>query len=219
MNGKSWDKIYQLQDRLLDIIFSIDNSFYLTGGTALHRFYYNLRVSYDLDFFSSSTETFYDEIVNILQKLLDEKIEYKIISKVKDFSRILIEDDLQIDFVNDRVYRYGKSNIINRFRIDNIENILSNKVCAIIDRDEEKDFFDLFAIAKNHSFNWENIFNICNKKQIVEKEVFVERIKSFPLIWLEKIRLIQPFEIHKSDIEKLIEDSIYGKDNSVIMKK
>ena len=74
MNGKSWDKIYQLQDRLLDIIFSIDNSFYLTGGTALHRFYYNLRVSYDLDFFSSSTETFYDEIVNILQKLLDEKI-------------------------------------------------------------------------------------------------------------------------------------------------
>ncbi len=219
MNGKSWDKIYQLQDRLLDIIFSIDNSFYLTGGTALHRFYYNLRVSYDLDFFSSSTETFYDEIVNILQKLLDEKIEYKIISKVKDFSRILIEDDLQIDFVNDRVYRYGKSNIINRFRIDNIENILSNKVCAIIDRDEEKDFFDLFAIAKNHSFNWENIFNICNKKQIVEKEVFVERIKSFPLIWLEKIRLIQPFEIHKSDIEKLIEDSIYGKDNSLIMKK
>jgi len=219
MNGKSWDKIYQLQDRLLDIIFSVDNSFYLTGGTALHRFYYNLRVSYDLDFFSSSTETFYDEIVNILQKLLDEKIEYKIISKVKDFSRILIEDDLQIDFVNDRVYRYGKSNIINGFRIDNIENILSNKVCAIIDRDEEKDFFDLFAIAKNHSFNWENIFNICNKKQIVEKEVFVERIKSFPLIWLEKIRLIQPFEIHKSDIEKLIEDSIYGKDNSLIMKK
>jgi len=219
MNGKSWDKIYQLQDRLLDIIFSIENSFYLTGGTALHRFYYNLRVSYDLDFFSSSTETFYDEIVNILQKLLDEKIEYKIISKVKDFSRILIEDDLQIDFVNDRVYRYGKSNIINRFRIDNIENILSNKVCAIIDRDEEKDFFDLFAIAKIHSFNWENIFNICNKKQIVEKEVFVERIKSFPLIWLEKIRLIQPFEIHKSDIEKLIEDSIYGNNNSLIMKK
>jgi len=222
MNGKNIKNIkelYQLQDDILKIVFSEDTSFYLTGGTALNRFYFQKRISFDIDFFTFLNDLYYDEVKIICQKIEDKKFNIKKEVETKDFVRITVNNTLVVDFVNDRVYRYGKSNIINRFRIDNIENILSNKVCAIIDRDEEKDFFDLFAIAKNHSFNWENIFNICNKKQIVEKEVFVERIKSFPLIWLEKIRFIQPFEIHKSDIEKLIEDSIYGKDNSLIMKK
>jgi predicted nucleotidyltransferase component of viral defense system len=218
MNGENLDKIYKLQDKILNFIFSMNNSFYLTGGTAIHRFYYKYRISYDLDFFSSSNETYYDEVKEIMQKIVEKKIEFNIISKVRDFLRILVENELQVDFINDRVYRYGKSNIINGYKIDNVENILSNKICAIMDRDEEKDFFDLFVISKSLSFNWENIFNICNKKQVVEKEIFIERIKSFPLIWLKKIRLIRPFDISKVDIEKLVEDCLYGRENSLTIK-
>jgi predicted nucleotidyltransferase component of viral defense system len=47
--------LYALQDLVLDKVFELDNDFYLTGGTALHRFYYNLRYSDDLDFFVSNS--------------------------------------------------------------------------------------------------------------------------------------------------------------------
>ena len=48
----AYKKLYDLQDRVLGIVFSREHDFYLTGGTALHRFYYNLRYSDDLDFFN-----------------------------------------------------------------------------------------------------------------------------------------------------------------------
>ncbi|HPC38822.1 MAG TPA: nucleotidyl transferase AbiEii/AbiGii toxin family protein [Exilispira sp.] len=215
MNGKNFNKIYKIQDKILNLVFSLHNSFYLTGGTAIHRFYFPYRFSNDLDFFTSANEIYYDELKIILQKLNDENIEIKIIAQVKDFARIMIDNGLQVDFVNDRTYREGKSNIINGYKIDNIENIFANKICATIDRDEEKDFFDLFVIAKNFSFNWNHIWSICNKKQIVEKSIFIQRIKTFPLIWLEKIILINPFTIEKEDILYFIEDCIYGRQNSL----
>jgi len=44
-------KLYELQDMVLYEVFKTTKSFYLTGGTALHRFYYDIRYSDDLDFF------------------------------------------------------------------------------------------------------------------------------------------------------------------------
>lgn len=221
MNGKNIKNIkelYQLQDDILKIVFSEDTSFYLTGGTALNRFYFQKRISFDLDFFTFLNDLYYDEVKIIYQKIEDEKFNIKKEVETKDFVRITVNNTLVVDFVNDRVFRYGKSNIINGFKIDNIDNILANKICAICDRDEEKDFFDLFLIAKNHRFNWQKIFEIVNKKQIIEKEVFIERLKTFPLIWLEKIILIDQFQINNIDIERLINDCIDSSDNSLFDK-
>lgn len=221
MNGKNIKDIkelYQLQDDILKIVFSEDTSFYLTGGTALNRFYFQKRISFDLDFFTCINDLYYDEVKIIYQKIENEKFNIKKEVETKDFVRITVNNTLVVDFVNDRVFRYGKSNIINGFKIDNVDNILANKICAICDRDEEKDFFDLFLIAKNHKFNWQQIFEIVNKKQIIEKEVFIERLKTFPLIWLEKIILVDEFQINKIDIERLINDCIVGSCNSLYGK-
>ncbi len=51
MEKIDYNYIYSLQDKILKIVFSLDNGFYLTGGTALHRFYFKLRYSDDLVFF------------------------------------------------------------------------------------------------------------------------------------------------------------------------
>ena len=48
---RDYTQLYTLQDEVLKIIFSEETSFYLTGGTALHRFYCNGRYSDDLDLF------------------------------------------------------------------------------------------------------------------------------------------------------------------------
>ena len=50
MNSYYKDTLYPLQDKVLKLIDSLQTPFYLTGGTALSRCYFNHRYSYDLDF-------------------------------------------------------------------------------------------------------------------------------------------------------------------------
>jgi len=57
--------LYKLQDGILNIVRKLNVPFYLTGGTALSRRYYNHRFSDDLDFFLNADENFskYADIV------------------------------------------------------------------------------------------------------------------------------------------------------------
>lgn len=100
----------------------------------------------------------------------------------RDFIRILIKDKLKIDLVNDRIFHRG-SNLFynNAIKIDNVENILSNKLCAIISRDEPKDIFDLCCIFQKETIDWISIISDCNKKCILDKEILEYRLKSFPV--------------------------------------
>ena len=65
------EKLYPLQDGVLNTLHQSDSDFFLTGGTALSRAYYNHRYSDDLDFFLSQSET-YDEQLDKVLALLEE---------------------------------------------------------------------------------------------------------------------------------------------------
>jgi len=213
--GLDYKELYRLQDKVLDIVFDLENEFYLTGGTALHRFYYNARFSDDLDFFVSNGINFGEDVKEIIQKCEEEGLKLDKIISSRDFYRIKIFNYLQIDFVNDRVYRYKKSKIFKKYKIDNIINILTNKITAIIDRDEEKDIFDLFCIAYNEEFSWSEVLKIANKKSVVEKDMLICRLQSFPLNWLEKIKKIKKVKIDKNLLNLMCEDIIEEKNNSL----
>ncbi|HPG30304.1 MAG TPA: nucleotidyl transferase AbiEii/AbiGii toxin family protein [bacterium] len=69
-------KLYAVQDIVLND--SNITNFYLTGGTALSRFYYNHRYSDDLDFFCDSikyTENDFNVFVYKLLNSLEKKVE------------------------------------------------------------------------------------------------------------------------------------------------
>jgi len=213
-----YSSLYKLQDKLLDIIFSLEHEFYLTGGTALHRFYYNLRYSDDLDFFSNNDVIFGENISEILNTCEKQGIEYKRVVQAKDFQRVMMNDFLQLDFVNDRVHREGKSNVINGMRIDNKLNILTNKIVAILNRDEEKDVFDLFAISYNEEFNWGEMLEIANKKALVERSFLIERLQKFPLEWLSNIKKIKNINISNDHLVQMCRDISDDSDNSLYGK-
>ncbi|MDA3939577.1 MAG: hypothetical protein PF693_09735 [Spirochaetia bacterium] len=60
--------------------------------------------------------------------------------ETKHFVRFKINNLLQVDFVNDISARYGNVIITeDKYIIDSIENILSNKLSAVIGRDYPKD--------------------------------------------------------------------------------
>jgi hypothetical protein len=80
-------------------VFSCNNSFCLTGGTVLHRFYYHYRNSNNVDYFCSQTVIFRKFIHEILQKIEHFSDEFLTL----DFHRLMVNNQLQIDFANDKV--------------------------------------------------------------------------------------------------------------------
>lgn len=208
-------KLYTFQDTILNLVMSLENDFYLTGGTALHRFYLQSRYSEDLDFFVSNAPHFYEDFNEIFENITAQGFNVKREVSFRDFYRLRINEDLQVDFVNDRVYRYGKSNVVSGFRIDNPLNILANKITAIVSRDEEKDFFDICCCALNLEFNWHTLLTIANKKALIEKETLIYRLKSFPLQWLSKIKTLKPLNITSELIEIMCNDIVKESMNSL----
>ena len=158
---KDYSKLYQLQDKFLSWWFYHGPPFYLTGGTALGRFYLNHRFSDDLDFFINSSEQYVNYISGLKSKIKDSfVIDIQQSLFVDDFTRFFITDNdtyLKIELVNDVDYYAGNKSEYKYGWLDNPLNILSNKLTALIGRDEPKDIFDIIHLSLKYSFNWPEI--------------------------------------------------------------
>jgi predicted nucleotidyltransferase component of viral defense system len=183
-----YNKLYKLQDKVLEVVFKNSNEFYLTGGTCLNRFYINARYSDDLDFFTNSSRIFNFEIKR-LKVILEEKFNLKTEIESKDFIRWKIEN-LKIDFVNDVSKYCSKVVIKENLILDNIENICANKFLAILGRDEAKDVFDLYLIDKYFKPNYKKIVDCAKEKAIFNIEDLIYRLKTFPKSWIKKLNLV-----------------------------
>ena len=141
--------LYPLQDKAIPAFKG--SSFYLTGGTTLSRGYFNHRYSDDLDYFVNYHPEF-QRIAELqaerLQKVFQNiEVDYK----GEFFYRIFAaERRLKIEMVNDVPSHIGA--LINHpllGTIDSKENILANKITALIDRSLPKDIVDIFFLLKD----------------------------------------------------------------------
>lgn len=199
MTKDKYKQLYSLQDKILSVVFwgeEINNhSFYLTGGTALNRFFYPVRYSDDLDFFSCAGNVFREETNYLIEQFRKAGfvIEFQVNSR--DFVRMAVVVDsatapVRVDFVNDRVYREGKSIIKSGIRLDNLANISSNKITAIISRDNPKDVVDLITLAREKN-NWMEMIATAQKKENFEIAFLIKRLESFPVEWLCRCDFLQ----------------------------
>jgi len=226
MSEKDFRKLYRIQDKVLLALKPVLSSFYLTGGTALGRFYLNHRYSEDLDFFLNKSDTFLS-LVKTIEKVLISKFSVLIQESViyEDFVRYYIEDEesvLKIEFVNDIAYRCGVPNNYRYGYIDTPLNILTNKLTAIIGRDEPKDVFDIYTLAQYYKFNWLKVFEEVRNKAIINEIDVEQRIKSFPVLLFQKADWhILPLDIDavSKAIQILADDFFLGSDNSLGIKK
>jgi len=219
MGSIDYKKLYDLQDEVLNVVFETENEFYLTGGTCLSRFYIEKRYSDDLDFFTNQSPRYNFATKNI-KKALKEKFELVVEVESKDFTRFKINELLQVDFVNDIAFRY-KEPIVNEnnYLLDTIENILSNKITAVIGRDNSKDIFDIYLIWKFYSFDWSDILASAHQKAGFRDEELIVRLKSFPKELLQEIKIIDEtfLDDFDTDFKKIIDeiDRILNKDFSM----
>jgi predicted nucleotidyltransferase component of viral defense system len=208
MDSIDYNKLYRLQDEVLRVVFATEHEFYLTGGTCLSRFYIEKRYSDDLDFFTNQSARYSFAIKNIKIALQNS---FKVVIEVesKDFTRFKINDLLQVDFVNDIAFRY-KEPIVNEknYLFDNIENILSNKITAVVGRDNPKDIFDIYLICKFYKFDWKEILTSAHQKAGFCDEELIVRFKSFPKELLSEIKVIDKtfLDNFDTDFNKIIDD-------------
>ena len=152
---------------------------------------------------------------NNFSLLKDQSIVYD------DYVRFYIEDEemsLKIEFVNDIAYRCGVPDIYQYGLIDTPLNILTNKLTAIVGRDEPKDVFDICSLAQHYMFNWPEVFGEAKNKAIINEIDVEQRIKSFPVHLFQKVDWhILPWDINAvtEAIQTIANDFLLGSGNSL----
>ncbi|MEW6029601.1 MAG: nucleotidyl transferase AbiEii/AbiGii toxin family protein [Chloroflexota bacterium] len=147
-----FDVLYPLQDRVIHVLNQADSEFYLTGGTASSRGYLHHRFSDDLDYFVNDDNRFGLWVERIIQALTQSNDwACKVLMKEERFARLNLtqnEVSLKLEFVNDVPAHVGEiQNHPFLGRMDSAENILANKVTALLDREEPKDFADIWGFC------------------------------------------------------------------------
>ena len=115
--------------------------------------------------------------------------------------------------VNDRVYRLGKTiKTADGIKLDNVENILANKLTAIVGRDEPKYVFDFHTIVSCAAFNWKEILDAVKLKCVFENDALLARLRSFPIAMLDRLSVTDSCNIEdiKTGINMAINSMITG---------
>jgi len=155
--------MFEIQREFLNKFSKSDlkGDFYFTGGIALSLYYFNHRESDDIDLFCEKKEAL------ILQNIGEffKKAGIKILNFNKKYDRRIysVEIDnkpLKVEFVYYPFVRLFETNVFNKIRVDSLYDIITNKVAALCDREEEKDVFDIgFFIYKKGKDAFKKILN------------------------------------------------------------
>lgn len=164
---------YAMQDQFLEKFFSskFAASFYLTGGTALARFYFQHRESVDLDLFTNGATADMDDVNRTLLRIASD-LGWTIQSQrsADAFLEYFFSGTdnliLKVDVVRDIPVHFGDVQTNGKVQIDSLENIGSNKVTAIYGRTEAKDFIDLYWIIHNSKYAFDDLYRLAQKKDI-----------------------------------------------------
>lgn len=125
--------------------------FYLSGGTALSVYYFKHRISDDLDFFAFQGPD------RIFLHSFTEELKTKIGADSMQFERLydrnlfffkFDSEELKVEFSKYPFPQLEKPIIRDGIKIDSLRDIAANKLMAILDRFDPKDFVDLFYILK-----------------------------------------------------------------------
>jgi predicted nucleotidyltransferase component of viral defense system len=176
MDVSGYKALYSFQDEALETAFTEALGFYLTGGTALSRFYFHHRYSDDLDLFSHDLHSFPDAFRLIFEKLQSKWPGIKVEVDARDFKRLRLKRDsitLKMDLVADRISRIGLPARFGNISVDTVRNILSNKICAILGRDEARDIADLICVSRERCFSWPEVLADTEKKESFTREDFL----------------------------------------------
>ena len=199
----------------MNIISKCGVRFYLTGGTALSRAYYNHRYSDDLDFFVNNDDEYENQIKEIFFKLKEAGFNWSTeadFTSAKAFTSFKVGWDksdtlLKLDFVNDVASHFG---VIQKttlyFRTDSIRNMLSNKLTALF-RFAAKDVADIREFSLHESIDWTQAIQDARQKEAgLEIPIICDILQGFPQSEFETVTWTKKTEWKefRADLDRIV---------------
>lgn len=158
--------LYPLQDQVFEIASLYGDQLYLTGGTALARFYFQHRLSEDLDFFVLTDDL--KQLVNDLSARLHQHSMRIEIEKLEVyFARIYLvteQFNLKIEFAREFHLLGELLKTEYGIFVNSLADLGANKITAFEDRAQIKDIIDLYYIIREISF--EQLFTLADQKRV-----------------------------------------------------
>jgi len=124
---------------------------YLTGGTCLAEYYFGHRISEDIDLFTrdenlfKEARTFFKDPKSFPHGTLSESRTTPYICQYL-YRPNSQENPIKLDLVLDLVPYIGEPISVSGVWVNNLEDLLSNKIGCLISRNEVKDYLDLFQL-------------------------------------------------------------------------
>lgn len=142
-----------LQRVLLELLKVVPGS-YFTGGTALSGYLAHRR-SLDIDMFVSKAEEI--ETASLLLENGASARGWKVegLRRFPGFRRYRVEDGEEstlVDLVHEPVTQIvpvEQKPVRDGLRVDSLEDLVANKLCAVLGRSEVKDLVDLYFLAES----------------------------------------------------------------------
>lgn len=197
------------QKKIIEIVSKEENlkDFYLSGGTALAAYYLEHRFSDDLDFFTENNidAYFLDGLMARIKKNMKAgDLRYERLYDRHQYFLKFDNDLLKIEFTKYPFTQLSKPGFLDGIKIDSLRDLAANKLVAMLDRFDPKDFVDLYFLFQK--FDLEKVqrdvklkFNISINSIFLGGELAkARRIAALP-------RMITPLEIDelKSFFENL----------------
>lgn len=132
----------------------IKDLFYFTGGTALSALYLRHRYSDDLDFFTAdpAAVSCVDPVLRKIANQLNGTLEFRRMfgTFLEVYLTVPNESPVKMDFALDAPFRFAPPEWITEINMyaDNLKDLSANKLSALFDRAESKDFVDIYFLQK-----------------------------------------------------------------------
>ncbi|MDB4956385.1 MAG: hypothetical protein JWO36_3954 [Myxococcales bacterium] len=145
-------RLSAIQRDVLAAFFQRERAFYLTGGAALAGYHLGHRETSDLDLFTADAPAFERarHVMSDVAAALGGTIEVR--QDAPGFLRCVVSrggDALVVDVVRDRSFQIHPAKpVIEGIAVDPPDEILANKLTAIVGRAEERDLVDVLFLER-----------------------------------------------------------------------
>jgi hypothetical protein len=152
-------------------------NFVLTGGTALSAYFLKHRLSEDLDLFTQTPHA-----VPLARRALQEQLpahgfDVRTVRDFPSFAELSItgyEETLKVDLAEDTPFRLEPPTrgAACGLALDSLTDIAANKVAALFDRAQPKDFVDVYFLAQDRA-SLEELVETARRKHLGMDDYFL----------------------------------------------
>lgn len=147
--GAPSSRLTRLQSDVLAAFFQREQRFYLTGGGALAGYHLGHRETHDLDLFTLSP-VMEDGVRALRDSARELGASIQEVRTSPEFRRMLLsrgDESVVVDLVVEHAEQVAREKPAHGVvRVDPVEEIFANKLCALLGRSEIRDLVDVRAL-------------------------------------------------------------------------